>query len=214
MKSKSFFRKISSILFSIVLIFALSIPSYAADTESRRIDFVATMQIVSFSGGGSFSSVGYNGHSFLTFTNTSNSNITVGHMPVAPGDSITIGTFGNRSAHSGIWYNIEGYCGTSSTSYSLVTGATASELVSINAAINNHDYWRVSNNCSSFARDVWNAGNSGRTVSGGNPAALANSIKSFSGYITNPTIPSKSLSSIARHTSNGYVYDSSGRVAN
>ena len=159
MKSKSIFRKISIVLFSIVLIFTLSIPSYAADTESRRIDFVATMQIVSFAGGGPFSSVGYNGHSFLTFTNTSNSNITVGHMPVAPGESITIGTFGNRSAHSGIWYNIEGYCGVSSTSYSLVTATTASELVSINAAINSHDYWTVTSNCSSFARDVWNAGN-------------------------------------------------------
>ena len=40
--------------------------------------------------------------------NTSNSTITVGHMPVKPNQSVTIGTFGNRKAHTGIWYNIEG----------------------------------------------------------------------------------------------------------
>lgn len=40
-------------------------------------------------------------------------------MPVSSGDSITIGTYGNRNAHKGIWYNIEGYCGIKGTSYGL-----------------------------------------------------------------------------------------------
>ncbi len=210
MRTSTITKKIARIFLSILFIFTLSTSAFAADTPQPRIDFVATMDVVSFSGGGSFSSTGYKGHSFLIFKNTSNSNITIGHMPVAPGESITIGTFGNRSAHSGIWYNIEGYHGVSSTSYGLRTGLTTGQLLLVNQEINGHDSWSLSNNCSAFARDVWNAADSGNTLSGGNPAALASSIKKCSGYTTNPTIPSKSLNSIARHTSSSYSYDASG----
>lgn len=92
----------------------------------------------------------------------------------------------------------------------MATGVTADELVAVNSAINNHDYWTLTNNCSSFAGDVWNAGNSGRTLTESNPSSLANSIKSYSGFTTNPTIPSKSLKSIAYQTSNSIQYDSTG----
>lgn len=201
---------------SIILLVALCVPAFAAsaDVTPRRIDFAATMQIVSFTGGGGISSsVGLNGHTFLIFKNIGNSEITIGHMPLEAGDSVTIGTFGNRSAHEGIWYNIEGYGGATPPTYALLTGVTYGELIDINKAINDHDSWSITDNCSSFAVDVWNAGNSGKTLSGGNPAAVVNSIKRQDGYTTNPTIPSKSASDIARHTSSGYVYDSSGRYA-
>ena len=178
MRTSTITKKIARIFLSILFIFTLSTSAFAADTPQPRIDFVATMDVVSFSGGGSFSSTGYKGHSFLIFKNTSNSNITIGHMPVAPGESITIGTFGNRSAHSGIWYNIEGYHGVSSTSYGLRTGLTTGQLLLVNQEINGHDSWSLSKKCS--------------------------------GYTTNPTIPSKSLNSIARHTSSSYSYDASG----
>lgn len=200
---------------SIILLVALCIPAFAAnaDVTSRRIAFAATMQIVSFTRGDISSGVNISGHTFLIFKNIGNSEITIGHMPLQAGDSVTIGTFGNRSAHDGIWYNIEGYRGATPPTYALLTGVTYGELIDINNAINNHDRWSITDNCSSFAVDVWNAGNSGKTLFGGNPTAVVNSIKNQNGYTTNPTIPSKSASDIARHTSSGYVYDSSGRGA-
>lgn len=213
MRVNKYLQKILCLVLAVVLIFSLSIPAFAADDAPQpRIDFVATMRIVSCSGG-IYSSVGYFGHAFLVFTNSGNSQITIGHMPLAVGESITIGTYGNRDAHSGIWYNIEGYTGVMNTSYSLVTGVTLSELVSINAAINDHDYWTLSNNCASFARDVWNAGNSGITISGSTPSEIVSSICGNANYTKNPTIPSKSITSIARHTSSSYQIDPSGATS-
>lgn len=90
---------------SVIFLVVLCVPAFAAEENgtSRRIDFAASMQIVSFAGGGLGSSWGIGGHTFLIFTNIGDSEITVGHMPVGIGESITIGTYGNRSAHQGIW---------------------------------------------------------------------------------------------------------------
>ena len=209
-------QRMTGFFMAIILLVALCVPVSATsdgEAEQLRIDFAATMQIVSFSGGGVGSSFGLEGHTFLIFKNIGTTEITVGHMPLEAGESVTIGTFGNRPAHKGIWYNIEGYCGVTPPTYALLTGVTYGELIDINRAINNHDTWSITDNCSSFAVDVWNAGNSGKTLSGGNPAAVVSSIKKQSGYTTNPTVPVKSVSEIARHTSTGYVYDSSGRYA-
>lgn len=206
---KKYRKRIIAIILGVFLIINLSVSAFASEVQPR-INFVATMKIVSFKGGGIESAVGLNGHAFLIFTNTSNSQITIGHFPVAPNDSITIGTFGNRSAHRGIWYNIEGCFSTSTTRYSLVTALTIAELQKVNETINNNDSWSITNNCSSFAVKVWNSGPSGITVSGWNPADLVSSIKESPYYTTNVTVPSKTSEDIARHTSSGYTYDSSG----
>lgn len=204
-------KRIISFALIVMLVFSVSVSAYASDIQPR-IDFVATMKIVSFKGGGLFSSFGYEGHSFLVFTNTCSSQITIGHMPVDPGDSVTIGTFGNRTEHAGIWYNIEGCLGTSTTTYALATGLTIAELQKVNATINSNDSWSISNNCSAFAVKVWNSGPVGG-VSGWNPTALVSSIKGNSNYQTNIAIPSKEDSDIARHTSNSVVFDPSGYYA-
>ena len=207
---KHTFKKILAIIIACTMIFAINISYVNAAEVTPRIDFVARIRVVSFAGGGPLSSVGYNGHSFIVVENTSNTSITVGHMPVAAGDSVTLGTFGNRSAHVGIWYNIEGCLGYTSPAYSLSTYLTLGELAQVNIVINNNDHWTYTDNCSGFAVDVWNATPSPYTISGGNPAAVVNSIKSKSSYVQNPTIPSKASSTIARHTSTSYVFDSSG----
>ena len=51
----------------------------------------------------------YGSHSFITFRNMSSSNITFGKYSVPPQTGITIGTFGNREEHSGVWYNLESH---------------------------------------------------------------------------------------------------------
>lgn len=74
----------------------------------------------------------------------------------------------------------------------------------------------VINNCSYFAKTVWNSVNSSYKVSGTDSFTLANSIKKLDGYVTNPTIPSKSKNDIAIHTSNGvnYLYRNKSLVPN
>lgn len=210
---KNFCRKILSLLLVLTFVLGSSLPA-SASTVQPRITFVATITIVSYSGGGIFSSVGTEGHSFLKVRNETSSTITVGHMTVAAGDTITLGAFGNRSAHTGIWYNIEGYYSSSissTSSYALVTGLTSSQLTTLNTTINNNDSWTLINNCSYFARTVWNSiASSSYQVTGGNPAALVTSIKSKTDYVSNPSIPYKTLNTIARHTSTSYVLDTSG----
>lgn len=88
-------KRFISISMVIVLMFIISIPVMASSIQPR-IDFFATVKIVAYEGRGltSFGS-GYYGHAFIVVTNTANYEITVGHMPVPVGESITIGTFGN-----------------------------------------------------------------------------------------------------------------------
>lgn len=202
-------KRIIALVVVVMLLFSISVTAYASEIQPR-IDFVATMKVVSFTGGGIGSGVGYNGHSFLIFTNTWTSPITVGHFPVNPGESITIGTFGNRSNHVGIWYNIEGCHSTATTTYALVTGLTIAELRVVNQTINSNDSWSgVSNNCSAFAVKVWNSGPS-VDISGWNPTDVVLSIVGQDHYVTNVAIPSKSSSDIARHTSDSYIMDPTG----
>ena len=197
-----------------VMVFTLTIPIMATSVQPR-IDFAVSIKIVAFEGDGILSSVGYGGHVFLIVTNRLNYEITIGHFPVGAGESITIGTFGDRSAHTGIWYNIEGCLGVLSdcTTYALATALTVTELKAVNNKINELDDWSITENCSYFAVNVWNATPTSQTVSGWNPAAVVSSIKSYDGYLTNPTLPTNSDSDIARHTSDSYVFDTSGKSA-
>nr|WP_288976374.1 hypothetical protein [uncultured Blautia sp.] len=207
-------KKIGSLILSVILLVTISIPVFAVEDETiePHIDFVAGMKIIvnptitiDYSGSG----IGF-GHACLVFINRSHNTITVGNMSVYAGDAVTIGTFGNRSSHKGIWYNIEACKGMGSSYYGLTTAVTATELLNINNVINSNDSWSVSNNCASFAVKVWNAGNSGRPVSGNNPIELAGSITSYSDYNKNPEIPLRFQGDIARHTPNGVVFDPSG----
>lgn len=199
------------ISFFLVIIFICSFSTIAyADTAQPRITFVATLQIISAPKAGSSGLPGVNGHSFIIVKNDSNATITVGHMPVGAGDSVTVGTYGNRNAHKGIWYNIEGYARMTGTYYGLSCGLTMSDVYTITNVINANDTWSVAKNCSYFAKTVWNAVYASQSVSGVDPLTLANSIQSKSFCVTNPSIPYKEKNTIARHTSSGYIYDSSG----
>ena len=203
----TFAKRFISILLVLVLLSSFATTAYATDGDIEpRIDFVASMTIVAFS-------TNDDSHAFLVFKNMSNSTITIGHMPVDAGDSITIGTFGNRAAHRGIWYNIEGYHNPSSvTTYGMTNGVTRSELTKINQTINANDRWSLANNCTTFAIKVWNSGNVSQPLTGGNPSALIVAMNLTGNRITNPTVPQKSINQIARHTATSYSYDPSGAI--
>lgn len=152
-------------------------------------------------------------HAFLSFKNTYSEPVRIGGLSVNRGQEITIGTFYYRS-HQGIWYNLDSYlyhhagkASQFSGRVSLTTTVTQNDVDSINSYISSHDTWTESNNCSSFAANVWNLVSS-VTLSAsypGNPTVLANSIRSVSGYQTNRSIPD---STPVGYVSNGLWYSS------
>ncbi|MBQ6706874.1 MAG: hypothetical protein IJN07_05155 [Clostridia bacterium] len=152
---------------------------------------------------GSTSSWSISGHAFLTFKNTSCSPITVGGLTVWVDNEITIGTWGNKEPHDGIWYNLESYIINTYGSYenrvSLSIDITQNDVDLINAVIANNDTWSETNNCSSFATKVWNEVSSIALSAGtpNTPTSLMLSIKSKAGYET--------ARSVQNNTNIGYM---------
>jgi|GEM_PF-1734513 len=137
-------------------------------------------------------------HGFITVRNVSSQSITVGKASgIASGGTISLGTWGNRSEHVGLWYNLEAYFlahGAASGRISVSYLLTAVQLNTLNSFIINNDSWTTSSNCSNFASRAWNSVvDQSYQLSAGTPNTpknLANSIKSkFSGYSTGYPVP-------------------------
>jgi hypothetical protein len=126
-------------------------------------------------------------HAFITVKNISTSNITVGNLgSIAPGKAVSIGTWGNKTEHKGLWYNLESYFVYKNNAYSkrvsYSMALTDISLATLNTYIKNNDYWSNTANCSSFAAGAWNSvAISSDKISAGvpnTPKNLANNIKS------------------------------------
>lgn len=166
------------------------------DFEDRASSsVVAIMRIFAINDGGS-SSFNTSGHAFLSIENISGSAINVGALLVASGKTVTIGTWGNKDEHTGLWYNLEGYFQNSFNAYanavSLRVDLTYKLLGTVSQNIINNDTWTALSNCSTFATKIWNSVCS-TTVSAGvpsTPTATVQSIKSYSNlYSTGVDIP-------------------------
>lgn len=215
-------KKTKKVLLAVLLVLSL-MSNYAVNAqeikEPNRYAISVIVQVVSYSGGGFFSSFGYHGHSFLIIHNESTIAVTIGHMSVAAGGYVTVGTFSNRNSHVGIWYNIEAYYinDVKAETYSsrIYELETLNEVATLNYTINSSDTWQITNNCSHFAANCWNAITpSSMHVSGGNPASLASSISALPGSQASITVSSKPITSIAYQTTYGITYDQSGAIAN
>lgn len=170
-----------------------STPNNITSLSSSNVALVTITSSTS-SAGSSFS---VDGHAWITVKNVSSSNITVGKLSqIAPNKSVTIGTWGNKSEHTGIWYNLEPYIKTQldsdaySTRASLSMYVDSEGLTDVTNYIKNNDTWTTTHNCTSFAMGLWNSISS-TTLSNGTfntPLALYNSIKAQSGYTTNSPI--------------------------
>jgi len=191
---------------------------YCRNDPVNRIDpsglaSVANLSIVSYGSGGS-TSLDTNGHAFIMVVNTHTKKIKVGRKSVKKGGSVTVGTFGNRSAHNGVWYNIEAYCISSSSRVSLTKAITSKQLKKVSKKIRNNDKWGLIKNCSWFAAKVWNSINSGSNkVKPGvipTPAKLAANIKEHKGYQTEIAIPFNGLKTICYYNGSKLVYDERG----
>ena len=57
-------------------------------------------------------------HAFIYIENTSSSKMKVGSYNIGAGKTLTLGTWGNKDEHKGIWYNLEAYFISEYDSYS------------------------------------------------------------------------------------------------
>lgn len=172
--------------------------SFSSNEYSTNSTKVAEVRIfASNAGNDSSSSLNTEGHAFLVIYNRSSSNINIGGLYIAPNKGVSIGTWGNKSEHSGLWFCLEGYFRYHNTaykdSYSMGLSVTQTGLDKINEIIKTSDKWTYLNNCSSFATRVWNAISSTKLNAGSpnTPAALKRSIASYgtSYYVVNASIP-------------------------
>lgn len=145
---------------------------------------VAVLRLLSRSDDGQDASISFSGHAFVTVTNVSEQDLDVGGLLIAPGTSVTIGTRGNRSEHSGVWYNLEGYykyylpgsyyqdlCG-------IQVSLDQSQMDTLNQNLAAADHWSALYNCASFSASLWNSVCSD-TLSAGipsSPTALRNDL--------------------------------------
>jgi hypothetical protein len=125
-------------------------------------------------------------HAFITIKNISTENITIGNLAnIKPGKTITIGTWGNKTEHTGLWYNLEANFVSNNSAYkgrvSYATALNSTSLKTLNSYILSHDSWSNTTNCSSFASGAWNSvAATADKISAGTPNTpknLANSIK-------------------------------------
>ncbi|MEA2088860.1 MAG: VWA domain-containing protein [Patescibacteria group bacterium] len=103
-------------------------------------------------------------HAFIAVKNVTNKSIDVGKFPnLEIGESLSLGTWGPvpvASEHIGLWYSLESwliqkqsaYNGRISISYAL----NSTMLDKLTSWVGSHDKWSELQNCSSFAKGVWN----------------------------------------------------------
>ena len=157
-------RWLSAFLVVVLGCGALAAPASARGTSVAELTIVSDSSAMSEG-----ESTGYfGGHTFLVVKNISSSPIPVGLVQdVKPGESITVGTWGNKSEHKGVWYNLESYIvqkwpDAYANAVSLTQKITQKQLNSLNDYIRGHDshggdsYGAAYNNCASFATGAWN----------------------------------------------------------
>ncbi len=185
-------------IIAVIITFCMNVHAYASNenilADSSLIDpIVGELTIFASNDGGS-SAINISGHAFLMFKNVSSSAIKIGGLTVAANKTITFGTWGNKSQHTGIWYNLESYLviqqGAYSNRVSLTTYISESQISSLNSLISSNDKWSLTNNCSSFAVKIWNTFSSKSLDAGtvNTPTNLIESIKDIDGYETTKSI--------------------------
>jgi len=126
--------------------------------------------------------------------NNTKSDITVGTYTLGAGQSVSLGTFGNKNERFGLFYNLEAYgsqnLGWSYENYvSVQMDIGDAELGKINTFIGKNDSWSAYNNCSYFSAGVWNVASDTKlsplnSASWNTPTGLSKSIMQQEGYVT------------------------------
>ncbi|MCM1568487.1 MAG: hypothetical protein NC081_03455 [Roseburia sp.] len=100
---------------------------------------------------GSTKDAWYGVHAFLLYQNTSPSAQMLAGVTVQPGQSITIGTYGNKNDGKGVYVNLEAYYAKNYKAYnnrvSISKSLSSSQFSTINKTINKNNKWTSTNNC-------------------------------------------------------------------
>lgn len=128
---------------------------------SYGADDVAVLSIFTFDGKGeSKYGIANLGHSFLSVTNTSSSNINLAGKDILPNEELYFGTW-SLSAHFGVWFNVESnyieYYNKYNGRISISKGITLNDLEILSNHILKNDTWNPLSNCSCFAINAWNS---------------------------------------------------------
>ena len=169
-------------------------------TSSVEADDIAKLSLFSYNGKGESTWGLMNlGHSFLSFENISDENISILDKVIAPNETISIGTW-SILEHFGVWYNVESVYIETTDKYngrvSATIGVNSEDLEKIVSFISKKDKWNPINNCSYFALNLWN------TVAKESeyintpliytPTYIAEELAKFDSYEYNKPIPSSS----------------------
>ncbi len=99
------------------------------------------------------------GHTFFSFTNNSDADITIYHYPVSKGETIYFSWWA-VDKHLGIWFNIESNYiekyNRYNTRYSIRTYLDDEEVKTLNSFLNTNDIYDPINNCSKMCLKCWN----------------------------------------------------------
>lgn len=140
----------------IILVFSLTF--WVLPQSSDAASKVATITIFSDGSGSNFGT-----HSWITVKNISKKTIYVGKIKVAPKKEVTVGTWGNKDQHKGVWYNLEAYFVNQgqkklyNARVSISENISAAQLDKANKKIKqSSNEWSYTNNCATFATKVWN----------------------------------------------------------
>ena len=138
------------------------------------------------------------GHCFLSVKNKTSSSLSVGHLTLYGGQSLSVGTWDNNW-HTGLFYNYENYDngGWKNANCARVSiDITDIELLSLSAQLQNpsNNSYSNTNTCASFASRVWNvlATSSMQITNSHWPDDIYDSIMLKSGHSTSSLIPSNS----------------------
>lgn len=140
------------------------VPGYSVEPGQRTGAIVCVMRLYSESPEGlSWLRSGDFGHTFLTFLNTSASDITVGRHTVEPGKMVSIGKFGKFEGYQGAFYNAEtgrkARFGWYADAKSVYLELTEDQLQTVSDYLKKHleGYTIVGDNCAYYAAKAWNS---------------------------------------------------------
>ena len=154
-------KKLIAILLSLILIFVVAAPCYAAEKDP----VVARIYVITYLEGTSWTD-----HTWVYFENLSNQKLKVGLYSLPPGEGVSVGCYAaSRADGYGIYYNVESYCADKfgqSGWLSISKEITKSQLQkATDKILNIRNGWDFIFNCMYFAFQVWNAATGDKLVS-------------------------------------------------
>ncbi len=122
-------------------------------------------------------------HSWIIIENTSTQPIILGVFVLPPGEEVTISSRYIIGVHRGIWYNVEPHFhyheGFYQNRLSLTRLITDEDIELIKEFLADNNYWNLTQNCTSFAANLWNRISKDKKLDAGRPNLPSKLFKSI-----------------------------------